>query len=624
MPTSGGSTQTVQNKNPWAPTQPHLKEIMAEGGRLYDQGAGSGIYQGPTLAPLGQDTQQGMSLMGDTARANAGATGLPMDAALNSIANNGMTPDMAGPTSVLGNVAGGQSRINTGGMYGALAGRSLNQNNQPNNVLGGIAGGNANNNQSVGLLGSVASGPGIDASGYADIGNRALTQNAQPNSTMAGLLGNQIGQINTGDQYRSVANNAGGATASDQLSGMVAGGGVNPHLQSMLDANAERIANRVNSSMSGMGRYGSGSHTDLLARSIGEANNPLLAQAYESDQNRRLSAAGQIDSSRRAADATQLNAISGQTGVQGQNIANQLSNSGLQLNAANTLASGNRADLAGSLSALQGGSNVQQQNISNLMGAATGMAGIRQGDTSAQMGAANALASGNRADVAGSLSALSGLTGVQGQNIANQTGAASSLLDNSARGQQQAQQWAALAPTLNQLQYDPATRLMTLGAMSDQRSQAELDAERQRFEAEQASPWNQLNRYQASVSGLGGLLQGMGTSTGTQQSEAGLMDYLKLFAGGGNSSAAGMANGASAILGLLSDRNEKTDIKKVGTDSDTGLDLYSYRYKGDPKTYPKVVGPMAQDIEKNYPGSTVRISGKLAVRPEAAGLLGAL
>ena len=46
----------------------------------------------------------------------------------------------------------------------------------------------------------------------------------------------------------------------------------------------------------------------------------------------------------------------------------------------------------------------------------------------------------------------------------------------------------------------------------------------------------------------------------------------------------------------MSDENEKTDKKKIGKDPDTGLDLYSYRYKGDPKTYPKVVGPMAQDF----------------------------
>lgn len=71
--------------------------------------------------------------------------------------------------------------------------------------------------------------------------------------------------------------------------------------------------------------------------------------------------------------------------------------------------------------------------------------------------------------------------------------------------------------------------------------------------------------------------------------------------------------GIFSILLGLSDRNEKTDIKRVGEDPKTGIPLYSYRYKGDPKTYPKVVGPMAQDIERMFPGSTVKVDGKMAV-----------
>ena len=66
-------------------------------------------------------------------------------------------------------------------------------------------------------------------------------------------------------------------------------------------------------------------------------------------------------------------------------------------------------------------------------------------------------------------------------------------------------------------------------------------------------------------------------------------------------------------LSFLSDRTEKTDIKKVGKDDETGLDLYAYRYKGDPKTYPKVVGPMAQDIAKKFPDQVREVGGKLSV-----------
>jgi hypothetical protein len=54
----------------------------------------------------------------------------------------------------------------------------------------------------------------------------------------------------------------------------------------------------------------------------------------------------------------------------------------------------------------------------------------------------------------------------------------------------------------------------------------------------------------------------------------------------------------------MSDRNTKTDIKKL---TDGPVPLYAYRYKGDPKSYPKVVGPMAQDIEKVRPSAIKKV-----------------
>jgi len=68
------------------------------------------------------------------------------------------------------------------------------------------------------------------------------------------------------------------------------------------------------------------------------------------------------------------------------------------------------------------------------------------------------------------------------------------------------------------------------------------------------------------------------------------------------------------LLGI-SDRTTKTDIKKIGKDPTTGLSMYSFRYKGDPKTYPKVVGPMAQEVEKKYPEHVFEVAGKKAVSP---------
>src|SRR4029077_11835179 len=48
-------------------------------------------------------------------------------------------------------------------------------------------------------------------------------------------------------------------------------------------------------------------------------------------------------------------------------------------------------------------------------------------------------------------------------------------------------------------------------------------------------------------------------------------------------------------------RHLKTDITKVGVHQPTGLPMFSYRYKGDPKSYPKVTGRMAEDVAKVAP-----------------------
>lgn len=98
-----------------------------------------------------------------------------------------------------------------------------------------------------------------------------------------------------------------------------------------------------------------------------------------------------------------------------------------------------------------------------------------------------------------------------------------------------------------------------------------------------------------------GNLQGGGTMTKTEPT---FENPLGTIAGLGMTAAS-----------LFSDKNAKTDIKKLGKDPETGVDMYAYRYKGDPKSYPKVVGPMAQDLEKVLPGITKLIGGHMVVSP---------
>ncbi len=81
----------------------------------------------------------------------------------------------------------------------------------------------------------------------------------------------------------------------------------------------------------------------------------------------------------------------------------------------------------------------------------------------------------------------------------------------------------------------------------------------------------------------------------------------------------------AAIAGagaLFSDKTMKKDMEKMGMDPKTNLDMYKYRFKGMPADSPKMMGPMAQDVEKRYPGSTERIGGKMAIKGSARTILG--
>lgn len=66
----------------------------------------------------------------------------------------------------------------------------------------------------------------------------------------------------------------------------------NPFLQAMLNTSNRTISDKVNASMSGAGRYGSGAHTDVATRAMAEAADPILAQDYARRQQQRMAAAG--------------------------------------------------------------------------------------------------------------------------------------------------------------------------------------------------------------------------------------------------------------------------------------------------------------------------------------------
>jgi hypothetical protein len=68
----------------------------------------------------------------------------------------------------------------------------------------------------------------------------------------------------------------------------------NPYLLDTIAANNRQIADKVNSSVSGAGRYGSAAHTDVLSRSLAESADPILAQDYQQRQQQALQTAGSL------------------------------------------------------------------------------------------------------------------------------------------------------------------------------------------------------------------------------------------------------------------------------------------------------------------------------------------
>ena len=151
------------------------------------------------------------------------------------------------------------------------------------------------------------------------------------------------------------------------------------------------------------------------------------------------------------------------------------------------------------------------------------------------------------------------------------------------------------------------------GALGQQQAQVELAAQEAQYNAMRGYPLEQLDIFGAALGQ---------TPYGQSSTQRQPLTSNPIMGGIGGALAfkeAGMnplfGGGLGFLAGFpgISDRSMKTDIQKVGKDKETGLNMYSYRYKGDPKTYPKVVGPMADEIQKKYPDKVKRIGGKLAV-----------
>jgi hypothetical protein len=141
--------------------------------------------------------------------------------------------------------------------------------------------------------------------------------------------------------------------------------------------------------------------------------------------------------------------------------------------------------------------------------------------------------------------------------------------------------------------------LLQMGGIQQGQNQAQIDAAREKFGESRANDIDNLNMRLAALgmSPYGKTETTNKTTTGGQSGTDWGQMGMGIF---------------SALLGLSED-DTKTDKEKVGKLPGTDLEMWAFRYKKDPKHYPKVVGVMASDVQKKMPEAVHMVDGKRVI-----------
>jgi hypothetical protein len=220
------------------------------------------------------------------------------------------------------------------------------------------------------------------------------------------------------------------------------------------------------------------------------------------------------------------------------------------------------AEAQGALNIGQMASQLNQANFNQAQTAATG-------DISRDLAAQQSNQAANQANINSMISAAGGLGG----------------LGNAAQTNQRQQ----------------FLELSTAGAQEQAQAQNQIAAQMATFNQANQYPGQQLGVLQSALgmTPYGSTTMGSGTSQSQTTQQPSVMSDVY----GGLQALGGMTSAGGPLASLLpgSDRALKTDVTKIGVHPPTGLPIYSYRYKGDPKSYPKVSGPMAEDAMQVAP-----------------------
>ena len=378
-----------------------------------------------------------------------------------------------------------------------------------------------------------------------------------------------------------------------------------PAAQSALSQSA--LATPMTASQAGLSQL---SGTNLqpymnpYTQSVINATLPIMQQGLAQSQNQQQNAANSANAYGGSRQAIQQ----GVTQVQGALAQEQMAS---QLNQANFA----QAQQAGEFD-VTAANNMSQYNTSaqnaaalNNMNAANNM---NQFNATAanNMGQFNAGALNNMAQfgaTAQNQAAATNMAAANNMSQYNTTAQNTAAAENQAAAQaninsriQGAQGLTNTGQAMNQANTANFAMQQSSGAAQQMQAQDQINAQMAKFSQAFNYPQQQLGILEGSL-GMTPYDTSTSGQTQSQSSTTTPTDWSGIIENGAKSA-------ASLYSMLPSDRRLKKDIEKVGKHP-VGVPLYSFRYKGDDPSSPKVLGPMAQDVQKKVPEAVGKIPG---------------
>lgn len=447
---SGTQTQTFK---PWEPLgQEYLKlfpEAQHEFFRQFGHTDAQGVFH-PGQGPLGFDPSSSAAL----ARMEQLAQG-----------GNPMLNEAMGATR---DISSGRAGITNAGQYGQLYNNGFTGEGQYQQMAnrGPISG--------IGQYDALAQNGGITGiPQYQGMANRdAITNADQYNRLQADISAAPFTQI--GNQAQGPGSLEGGMFGQTARGEMV---GANPHREAAIQNAMDEASKQTKATMSGRGRYGSDAYGDAMGKALGQVATQARMAGYDTDTANMMAAAQARSGEGLARQGIGLQAAQGVLGTEQAERQSQLA-------AAQGLSGMQGANAQQRLAALQGMTGAQGQAAQNRLAAMAGRGSAQLQNQQAQLAALQGLTGMQQARGQQQLAAAQGLTGLQNQNLQNRLAA------------------AGMAPQMQGLRYDDASRLAQAGAAREAMAQQQRNF-----------GWEQMGQYRNILGNLPG-------SAGSQQSSS--------------------------------------------------------------------------------------------------------